>query len=113
MRVQSNTATTQQTTHETTLSKSRAEGVWGRTGRTENADPDKVEQRRHLEHPTEESRGGIRSRLVVYSMSPGRAVRPATRVPGTSVMVVRKVGRVVGMRGRGRFASSKGGPQAT
>lgn len=77
----------------------------------ENADPDKVEQGRHPEQPTEDSPGGIRSRLVVVnSMSPGRTVRPATRVTGTSVVVVRKVG---GMGRRRGFAPLQGGPYAT
>jgi len=43
-------------------------------------------------------------------MIPGRAVRPTARVAGTSVVVVRKGGNVVGMRGRGRCTSPHGGP---
>ena len=112
--VQSNTVTIQRKTRKTTtVSKPRADGERKGEERTKDADPDKVEQRRHLKHPAEQGGGGIRSVLVIGSMDPGRAVRPATRVPGASIVVVRKVRRVVGMRGRGRSASLEGGPYTT
>ena len=47
------------------------------------------------------------------SVNPGGAVRPATRVAGASIMVVRKVGMVVRMGGRGGSASLHGGPYTT